>query len=138
MFYVLSLGCLSVFLILLMLYKKGVNGIDIEIVMLPLVIEALQSIAVQNIHSKSPLDKYLKVSNSFVPMLFDKIRQIESKITVIDQVMILVLLIMLSISRRLRDSEQRLPYIAGCGSLVVILCQRFIWHRSLTKAFKTP
>ena len=46
MSYVLTLGCLSVFLILLMLYKKGVIGIDIEVVMLPLVIEALQSIAV--------------------------------------------------------------------------------------------
>jgi uncharacterized membrane protein len=39
--YVLSLFLLSIFVIILMLRRRGINAIEVEVILLPLVIDAL-------------------------------------------------------------------------------------------------
>jgi len=60
--YVLSLFLVAIFLILWMLRKKGVTAIEVELVLLPLIIDSLQSIALQNLQRRSPLLRFLKVT----------------------------------------------------------------------------
>jgi len=54
----------AIFVVLWMLRKKGVNAIEVEIVLLPLIIDSFQIMALANIQRKSPLHHFLRVINA--------------------------------------------------------------------------
>jgi len=51
----------AIFVVLWMLRKKGVNAIEVEIVILPLIIDSFQIMALANIQRKSTLHYFLRV-----------------------------------------------------------------------------
>jgi hypothetical protein len=57
-------------------------------------------------------------------------------ISIIDQVMGLLFFLLWCIAMRLHAGA--LPFTAACSPLLLILVQRYIWHRSFLKAFKSP
>jgi hypothetical protein len=61
----------ALFLILWMLRKKGINAIEVEIVLLPLIFDSLQTIALANIQRKLPLNRFLKVRT--IPVIISSI-----------------------------------------------------------------
>ena len=100
------------------------NGtIQVELALIPIAIDSLQVFSLSIIHLRSPLFKYLLA------------RQLECKITILDQVFTLAYFVLLSVASRLKNE---VPYTAACVPLYILVIQRFLWHRSITKAFKSP
>jgi uncharacterized protein (DUF486 family) len=99
-----------------MLNKQQVAYIEVELVLAPLAVECLQSIALANFHMKSPLYRHLLS------------RFKDCKISILDQILTLVFFVMFSLATRLQDSGYNMPYTASCTPLVLLLVQKFVWH----------
>ena len=57
---------------------------------------------------------------------------------IVEHVLALVYLISLSLAYRLSQNNYRIPYVASTFPLAMLLVFRFIWHKSIIKAFRTP
>ena len=66
------------------------------------------------------------------------IRKTENKIIILENIFLMVFFISLTISKRVHVPKFNIPYTSATFSLFLILVQRFIWYRSIIKAFKTP
>jgi hypothetical protein len=88
--YLFTIFCISIFLMLHMFRKKGGHDyLIVEFVFIPLGIDCLQTIALANIHLRLPLYRHLPN------------RSRDCKITIIDQMMILLFFILNSLACRL-------------------------------------
>lgn len=65
-------------------------------------------------------------------------RIIEFKISILDQFLILLYYLLLSIASRSSKVVMNLPYTVAWSPLGMILIHKFVWYRSLSKPFKTP
>ena len=124
--YLLTLICLSVFLVFIMLFKEGFSFLPIELALAPLAVDCLQGIALANFHMRSPLYKHLQASTK------------ECKITILDQILSILYLVLLIMATRLQENGYDMPYTASCAPLAFLLLQRFVWHRSFIRAFRSP
>lgn len=57
---------------------------------------------------------------------------------IVEHVLCLVYLISLALAYRLSQNNFRIPFVATTFPLFLILIFRFIWHKSILKAFRTP
>ena len=53
---------------------------------------------------------------------------------IVDQTMTLLFFLLWSLAMRLHS----LPFLGACSPLFVLIVQRYVWHLSFLKAFKTP
>jgi len=77
--YSLTVFLISIFLILNLLRKRGLKAIEVEIVLLPLFIDSLQKIALENIYLRSQVHRHLKVFSYLLNTLSLGILRIKSQ-----------------------------------------------------------
>lgn len=69
---------------------------------------------------------------------FLPLTQRESRIQLMEHILILVFCLSFILSNNLKVGSFRIPLTASCFPLVLVLGVRFLFHKSVLKAFKSP
>lgn len=62
----------------------------------------------------------------------------ECKIQILDHVFYLLFYVLVSVSHRVANFKNNLPFTVSCVPLIMTLLHKFAWYRSFYKPFKTP
>ena len=65
-------------------------------------------------------------------------RQTDCKIVLVEHILLVSFLVLVSLATHLRLRTFSVPYTGAAFPLICIIVQRFIWHKSILKAFRSP